>query len=134
MSNPRRDRIRQFLENPQLPAKFEFTHDDPHSDHRLWFSLIVLAPNPDRDYRVPWEYVAEVGFQKGSETRFTADKWGPEFAVAVFDMMNEDLVDTPFKSPKVVLERPNRGMSWIGDIAPLELIKRKGLESSSLAA
>jgi len=49
-------------------------------------------------------------------------------------MMNEDLVDTPFKSPKVVLERPNRGMSWIGDIAPLELIKRKGLESSSLAA
>ena len=123
MSNPRRDRIKQFLENPQLPAKFEFTHDDPQSDHRLWFSLIVLAPNPDRDYRVPWEYVAEVGFQKGSETRFTADKWGPEFAVAVFDMMNEDLADTPFKTPTIVLERPKGAMSWIGDIAALELIK-----------
>ena len=123
MDNLRRDRIRQFLEHPHLPAKFEFTHDDPQSDHRLWFSLIVLAPNPDRDYRVPWEYVAEVGFQKGSETRFTSDKWGPEFAVAVFDMMNEDLADTPFKTPTIVLERPKGAMSWIGDIAALELIK-----------
>jgi len=123
MNNLRRDRIRQFLEHPHLPAKFEFIYDDPHSDHRLWFSLIVSAPNPDRGYKVLWEYIAEVGSRKNSQVRFLPDKWDPEFAVAVFDMMNEDLADTPFKTPTIVLERPKGAMSWIGDIAALELIK-----------
>jgi len=124
VSNPRRDRIKQFLENPQLPAKFEFTHDDPQSDHRIWFSLIVAAPVPDRGHRVFWEYIAEVGFREKPGTLLSPDKWAPELAIAVFEIMKEDLMDTPFKTPKAVVERPNRGLSWIGDIAPLELIKR----------
>jgi len=124
MNNPRRERIKQFLQNPQLPARFEFTHDDAHSDRRFSFSLIVAAPLPDRGHRVFWEYLAEVGSKKKPGTLFTPDKWAPELAIAVFEIMKEDLVDTPFKTPKVVVERPNKGMSWLGDLAPLELIKR----------
>ena len=124
MSNPRRERIKRFLENPQLPARFEFTYDDPHSDHRLWFSLIVSAPIPDRHYKVFWEYLAEVGSQKSPEVRFIPDKWDPELTLAVFDIMKEDLMDTPFKIPKVLVERPNKGISCLGDVTALELIKR----------
>ena len=123
MSNLRRDRIKRFLESPQLPARFEFTYDDPQSENRLWFTMIISAPIPERGYRVFWEYIAEVGSRKNSQVRFLPDKWDPEFAVAVFDMMNEDLADTPFKTPTIVLERPKGAMSWIGDIAALELIK-----------
>jgi len=124
MSNLRRDRIKRFLESLQLPARFEFTYDDPQSENRLWFTMIISAPIPERGYRVFWEYIAEVGSRKDSQVRFLPDKWDPELTVAVFDMMSEDLVDTPFKVPKVVVERPNRGISCLGEITALELIKR----------
>jgi len=124
MSTLRRDRILQFLENPQLPASLEFTHDERNSDYRFWFSLIMSAPIPDRDYKVFWEYLGEVGSQKRPGIRFIPDEWDPELTVSVFEMMEEDLIDTPFTIPKVIVERPTRGISCLGDIPALELIRK----------
>jgi hypothetical protein len=86
--------------------------------------LIVSAPIPDRSYKVFWEYLCEVGSQERPEVRFMPDDWDPELTVAVFDMMKEDLIDTPFTIPKVIVERPTRGISCLGDIPALELVRK----------
>jgi len=86
--------------------------------------LTICAPDPKAHHRVCWEYLGELGSHSIPGLRLTPDKWMSEIRLFILGIMAEDLAGTPFKVPEIPVERPSKGIAWIGEIAPLEIIRK----------